>query len=830
MKITELIGNDGGSDYSTDSDQETKIFPPTEEIGSCDVSEIIDKINKKFAENKPIDLTEYPPLYVIHYRGIHYFKSLFPNPAFRRTRRHKIREDKFHESIYSPAIYQLAELPIGDSIDSREKIIRIRQAQRKLSKDFTTLANRPAQERSWWGKKRNHEKLLYQHYQRFVNTYSEFRTENKEKKHECYRVMPGTENPYVSTADEARHAVLYALGAKAESSHGPLRPGYTSNGRAKHPKVGDVQIIVHKLQNLAAKQPLYLSVLQAENKVDIGGRLLNERETTFKGWITAKHIIHTQQIRFPSFNIEFRPAYHAHKYGIKSKSFNLYRRSILDRGRTYEETTLLKKLADHYTTQLHHKAQQFVKDKKGYIVYLGLDGQLRANLPTTMSVRDERRNGRLTGHESWFEYNLSKFLESKSNNDTESDEEFPMLRKQPHLAATACQTGLTCFSQANYADAIHAFSQAIRYDYKNANYHANLALSKYLLNKEDVTAGKDYFVASRLNPEIDNHYDPVFQSYFSDMRLKRAKWFNDQGNLKHLARDEKAAIINYNRAILYDENPFFYVNRALSKYLLNKENITAGWDYFVALQLNPEIDNQYDSTQRSCFSDMLLRRAMWFNHQGNLKHQAGDEKKAIAKYTKAIKYNKDSSFYANRALSKYLLNKEDVTAGRDYSSALRLNPEISNQYDSTQRSHFSDMLLRRAMWFNHKGNLQRQLGDEKKAISKYTQAIALDDKSAYYYMNRAIAKYMLDKNDITAQQDYSQATLLFPSIISNYTDPAFQPIFQHLSHAQTQSTLHLSNFQNIIIVSSNNKTIPNSTNENTDKKSSSLEMGKLPFG
>ncbi len=360
-----------------------------------------------------------------------------------------------------------------------------------------------------------------------------------------------------------------------------------------------------------------------------------------------------------------------------------------------------------------------------------------------MSVREERAKGRLAGDESWFEHNLSEFLESKSNNDTESDEEFPMLRKQPHLAAIACQTGVTYFSQGNYADAIHAFSQAIRYDYKNANYHANLALSKYLLCKEDITAGKDYFVASRLNPEVDNHYDPPFRSYFSDMRLKRAKWFNDQGNLKHLARDEKAAIINYTKATLYDKNPFFYVNRALSKYLLNKENITAGRDYFVALQLNPEIDNQYDSTQRSCFSDMLLRRAIWFNHQGNL---------------------------------------------------------------------------------------QRQLGDEKKAISKYTQAIALDDKSAYYYMNRAIAKYMLDKNDITAQQDYTQATLLFPSIISNYTDPAFQPIFQHLSHAQTQSTLHLSNFQNIILVSSNNKTIPNSTHENTDKKSSSLEMGKLPFG
>ncbi len=149
---------------------------------------------------------------------------------------------------------------MGDSIDSREKIIRIRQAQRKLSKGFTTLASRPAQERSWWGKKRTHEKLLYQHYQRFVNTYSEFRTENKEKKHECYSVMPSTENPYVSTADEARHAVLYALGAKADSSHGTLRPGYTPNGRAKHPKVGDVHIIIHKLQNLATQQPLCLSV------------------------------------------------------------------------------------------------------------------------------------------------------------------------------------------------------------------------------------------------------------------------------------------------------------------------------------------------------------------------------------------------------------------------------------------------------------------------------------------------------------------------------------------------------------------------------------------
>ncbi|GEM_PF-3909519 len=830
MKIVDLIGDEAGSDYSSDSDQEGQEFPQLASIAERNVQPFIDDINQRLREDRPIDLTQYPPLYIIHYRGVHYFQSFFPEAESRRARRHRIRQGQFRESIYSPALYELAGLPLGAPIDSLGKKQRIRQAQATLRGGFASLVSSPADQKAWWGKKKSHEKLLHQHYQRFVNTYSDFCGESKEKKYACYQVMPSSKNPYVSTADEARHAVLYALGLKSEL-HGSLRPRYTPSGRPKHPKIGDVQIIAHRLQDIARQQPIPLSVLVAEGKIDIG-RELYERETTFKGWITAKHVIHTQQMRFPSFNIEFREAYHPHKYGIESKrSFNANKKPICGRGREGQAQTiktLLETLAVHYTKQLDHRAQQWVASQGGgYIVYLGLDGRLHSNLFTTMDVRSARESKALAGAESWFEYNLAKFQQLPAEDATDSDEEFPLLRRQPQQAIEANQRGINDFRQSRYSEAITAFSEAIQYDYTSAVDYSNRALAKYALNREDLTAAEDYRTALRLNPEIGNDYDSTQRSYFSDMTLKCALWYGGRGNQKYEGGDHKGAIFNYTWAILYHKNATCYANRALSKYLLNKEDITAGRDCRIALRLNPQIGNDYDSMQRSYFSDMTLKRAVWYNDRGNLKYQEGDHKGAIFNYTWAILYHKNAIYYANRALSKYALNPEDLTAVEDYFTAWRLNQNINSQYYLAQQHLFSMMT---AKWYNHQGNIKFQEGNQLEAIANYTQAITYDDKNACYYINRAISKYLLNKNDLTAREDYSKAIQLLPTITSYYTDPCFGVIFQALKNIPSQRPSHLSSVPGTVLFPAKGEVSAVSAQPDVSITPPYSVMGKPPFG
>lgn len=463
MKVTleELRGNPGDSDFSSDSDQEKQanIDSDNPSDGKKEVKErklsrilqeikeklkkninvdlslypseymrdyqdiIIKHINNKVEKGEVIDLSKYPPLYVVNYRGVHFFKQFFNQPK-RRDLRNKIRKNQFKQGIYSPAVYQLAGLTLGEPIDTLEKKKKINKAKKILSREFEVLGKTVPKESAWWSQKK-HDSYLHQHYHRYVNSYEKFREESESGDHDCYTLLSSTANPYISTADGPRHAILYALGMKSDITKGSLRPVYILDGdqkylgRAKHPKTGYVQIIFYRIEQIQQKDPLFLSVLHASNKIDIKDRLLNERETTFKGWIGHKRVVHSQLIRFPSFNVGYHPVFHLKKYGLTTKaSFTRYRNSII--GGKSGNTKLVEVLTGHYAAQLQTKAEELAQKKSGIIVYLGLDGKLMANLPTTQDIRDTRRLDSDDLFES-FEDNLSHFESEAVLSDSDED-------------------------------------------------------------------------------------------------------------------------------------------------------------------------------------------------------------------------------------------------------------------------------------------------------------------------------------------------------------------------------------------------------------------------
>jgi hypothetical protein len=403
IPLKDLQGEHSDNAASSDSDQDAclpKIKPlinPVTEARKAEFRKILVDINAKIKKGEKVDFSKYPKLFLVHFRGTHFFKGFF-SQAERRAVRQRIKTGTFKEPVYSPAVYELAGIKLGIPLTTEEQKMRMADEAKLLREKFKSL-EQASEDSSWYGNSKIHDTMLYQHYQRYVNNYEEFRSESAKREHECFKMLPSKANPYVSTADEARHAVYYALGGKAETDQGCLRPAYTQipahRKRAKHPKTGYVQVFLHTLENIAYESPLFLSHLHATNKIDIKGRVLNERETTFKAVISEKYIYHTKIIRYPSFNVEYNYGYHKGKYGISDKSsYSRYGKALAGAagaGGKESQTGLLEVLADHYGNLLTLYAHQVAADNGGFIVYIGLDGLLRESMPTTRDITTTRK-------------------------------------------------------------------------------------------------------------------------------------------------------------------------------------------------------------------------------------------------------------------------------------------------------------------------------------------------------------------------------------------------------------------------------------------------------
>lgn len=463
--VDELKTAATNSDASSDSEQEyryrTLAEPPyfNETEYKRELEKILSQINSLLQQGKTVDLSIYPPLFFVNFRGTHFFKNFFPHQT-RKEIRSKIKNNLFKEGIYSPAAYELAGLPIGAPLDTPEKKQRMRESIKLLNEKMDGLGKTKNTQPAWYGKNRTHENLLLQHYQRYVNNYETFRQESEMRYYSCFQLLPSSLNPYISTADDARHAVQYALGGKTEVSQGCLRPSYTAipaqPERAKHPKTGYVQIIFHSLTSLARHKPFFLSHLHASKKIDIDSRLLNERETAYKAGISSKHIVHTEVLRYPSFNVAYYAGYHRVKYGIDNGSYTRYAK-LFRPGNRVKETTLLDKLTEHYAKQLKDKAYEIAKARGGFIVYFGLDGFLHSSLPATQIVS----TGRATAN---YQYDILNTLGYFRTTLSDSDGELNPGKDDATLLARFNQLGI------NNKNSKHAYFEHLHTAYQHMDW------------------------------------------------------------------------------------------------------------------------------------------------------------------------------------------------------------------------------------------------------------------------------------------------------------------------------------------------------------------------
>jgi tetratricopeptide (TPR) repeat protein len=141
-------------------------------------------------------------------------------------------------------------------------------------------------------------------------------------------------------------------------------------------------------------------------------------------------------------------------------------------------------------------------------------------------------------------------------------------------------------------------------------------------------------------------------------------------------------------------------------------------------------------------------RRIAYDNRGTAWHAKGENDRAIADYTEAIKLNpKDVPAYNNRGTA--WRDKGDLDrALADYNVAIRLDPNDAAAY-------------------NNRGNIRHEKGDDTGAIGDFTEAVRIDPKYALAYCNRGNAWHAKGDKD-RAVADCTEAIRLDPNNAVSY--------------------------------------------------------------
>lgn len=185
------------------------------------------------------------------------------------------------------------------------------------------------------------------------------------------------------------------------------------------------------------------------------------------------------------------------------------------------------------------------------------------------------------------------------------------------MAKSYNQKGLDAFHTGNYQQAIAEYSAGIQYH----NYpfcYANRAIAKHFLDSRDWTAAEDLFDAMSSLKNILNSYHPMYQFHFSKMI---GEWHNHQGLQCSAKKEYPLAIAHFFHATLYDgKNAIYLANLALATYSYQPQDMSAVYNYLIALKLQPDISNSYPPHRQAQLSELALIAAQ------NSRSGAGDHK------------------------------------------------------------------------------------------------------------------------------------------------------------------------------------------------------------
>jgi lipoprotein NlpI len=169
-------------------------------------------------------------------------------------------------------------------------------------------------------------------------------------------------------------------------------------------------------------------------------------------------------------------------------------------------------------------------------------------------------------------------------------------------------------------------------------------------------------------------------------------------------------------------------------------------------------------------------RAVAHNNRGNALRANGENDRAIADYSEALRLRPDGTYYYNRG-NAYRTKGENNRAIADYTEAIKLNPNDSSAYNNRANAYRDEGDFDRAISdldtvvrdkptaraFYNRGEAHRLKGDDARAIADYSAAIALDPKRGSFYFDRGRA-YLYTGSLAAAQADLTRASELAPKL------------------------------------------------------------------
>ncbi len=213
-----------------------------------------------------------------------------------------------------------------------------------------------------------------------------------------YRGVPFRSHPFVSTADEARHAVRYALGNKpiAAEKGFRLRPRWRRSGKPQHPYSGKVYTSLHPLRDyLSPHAPSHVWSGRKVGALSINDHTSKEGESSFLAMIKSGRVALEQVIRWPSLTKEKDDS---HEFGLSKEERQQYRKLLAttaphsDEQRGMKSRTLGPKMEDFFVELVKRRAKAEAVRRNQKLIYRGLDGNFQAQPPEYVTPTKSKQN------------------------------------------------------------------------------------------------------------------------------------------------------------------------------------------------------------------------------------------------------------------------------------------------------------------------------------------------------------------------------------------------------------------------------------------------------
>lgn len=334
------------------------------------------------------------PLFIPAFRGNNYLEDRW---TLSRKRRHYYL-DEVEKPHYSEAAMMAAgNFYQEEALHSSEKRLRMDETAESIQKSHhdqsntgpcIALTRKPGQELFAFN---SFGDYLQHHYSNGISDHLKQLVGMLQAKDRMLsQSFPNAYNYAISTSDRPYHSLRYALGLK-DYYHHPFTPRYNQDGSIQNVHAGKFYIFLFTLQEM--QDPYFVnrvnSMLQ-NGQCPVLRDISSEVETTLFGKVDGKHVVYQFQLRFPSFNKDYKAIYQV-KYGMDKALYTQFQSLLTSIPFKYtseaessrdEVIELLKEwLCAYYEVMALDMARQLAKRKGGDLMYYNEQNQLSSMPP-----------------------------------------------------------------------------------------------------------------------------------------------------------------------------------------------------------------------------------------------------------------------------------------------------------------------------------------------------------------------------------------------------------------------------------------------------------------